>query len=160
MQQGLTKDEVDQMLDEFLLECAKKEGGNDADIKFLKDRNLPSTKQQDCMVACIGENFDLASRKIQYSLWYEIRENSSKFNKFVLNSYDKQVANGKILVDKVMKLATSVLADQPAKIDIISAIAEECQDGKDAERCQASHNIYDCGIKSADKHGFNLKDFV
>lgn len=41
LQQGLSKDEVDQMLDEFLMECAKKEGGNEADIKFLKDRNLP-----------------------------------------------------------------------------------------------------------------------
>lgn len=49
------------MLDEFLLECAKKEGGNADDIKFLKDRNLPVSKQQDCMVACIGENFDMVS---------------------------------------------------------------------------------------------------
>lgn len=61
LQQGLSKDEVDQMLDGFLAECAKKEGGNDADIKFIKDRNLPVTKEQDCMVACIGENFELAS---------------------------------------------------------------------------------------------------
>lgn len=59
-----------------------------------------------------------------------------------------------------MQVASSVLAKEPAKIEIISAIANECQDGKVAERCQASHNIYDCGIKSADKHGFNLKDFI
>lgn len=68
--------------------------------------------------------------------------------------------NGKILVDKVNKLAASVLAGQQAKIDTIAAIAEECQDGKDADRCQASHNIYDCGMKSANKHGFNLQDFI
>lgn len=74
--------------------------------------------------------------------------------------YNKQVVNGKILVDKVVKMAGSVLAGQPAKIDIITAIAEECQDGKDGDRCQASHNIYDCGLKSASKHGFNLKDFI
>lgn len=59
-----------------------------------------------------------------------------------------------------MKIASSVLAKDPAKIDVISAIATECEDGKDADRCQASHNIYDCGIKSAKKHGFNLQDFI
>ena len=60
-QQRLTKEEVDQMLDEFLLECAKKEGGNENDIHFLKERNLPVSKEQDCMVACIGEGFELVS---------------------------------------------------------------------------------------------------
>lgn len=61
VQQGLSKAEVDQMLDEFLLECAQKEGGNADDMKFLKERNLPVSKVQDCMVACIGENFDMVS---------------------------------------------------------------------------------------------------
>lgn len=51
------------MLDEFLVECAKKEGGTDEDIKFIKDRNLPVKRHQDCMVACVGESFDLV-RKI------------------------------------------------------------------------------------------------
>lgn len=68
--------------------------------------------------------------------------------------------NGKILVDKVVKMASSVMASDPAKIDIVTAIAEECQDGNSGERCAASHNIYACGIKSADKRGFNLKDFI
>lgn len=43
LQQGLSKTEVDQMLDGFLLECAKKEGGSEADIKFIKERNLPGS---------------------------------------------------------------------------------------------------------------------
>lgn len=54
------------MMDEFLLECAQKEGGTADDIKFIKERNLPVTKQQDCMVACIGENFDMVSRCNKY----------------------------------------------------------------------------------------------
>lgn len=71
-----------------------------------------------------------------------------------------QVINGKVLVDKVIKMAGSVLAGKQDKIDIISTIATECEDGHDADRCAASHNIYDCALKSADKHSFNLKDFI
>lgn len=70
------------------------------------------------------------------------------------------MSGGKIMVDKVVKMASSVLANDPGKIDIISAIAEECQDGKDGDRCKASHNMYACSISSAEKRGFNLKDFI
>lgn len=61
LQQGLTKAEVDQMFTEFLFECAKKEGGTDDDIKFIRDRNIPVRREQDCIVSCVGENFDLVS---------------------------------------------------------------------------------------------------
>lgn len=91
VQQGLSKAEVDQMLDEFLLECAQKEGGNADDIKFLKDRNLPVTKKQDCMVACIGENFDMVSMHYApySSLQSKIRQTDSRliiyFKLYIIN---------------------------------------------------------------------------
>lgn len=70
------------------------------------------------------------------------------------------MANGKILVDKVIKMASSVLAGKQDKIDHITTIVVECEDGHDADRCVASHNMYDCALKSADRRGFNLKDFI
>lgn len=57
-------------------------------------------------------------------------------------------------------MASTVLINQPRKIDIITAIATECEDGGAEDRCAAAHNMIDCGLKSADKHGFDMAEFI
>lgn len=44
------------MVDKFLADCAAQEGASADDMKYLKDKNMPTSKAQMCLVACVGEN--------------------------------------------------------------------------------------------------------
>lgn len=63
LQQGLSREEFEGMIDNFLADCGAKEGASADDIKHLKDRNLPTTKGQMCVAACVGENLGFVSKK-------------------------------------------------------------------------------------------------
>lgn len=61
LQQGLSREEFEGMVDRFLADCAAQEGASADDIKYLKERNLPTTKGQMCISACVGENLGFVS---------------------------------------------------------------------------------------------------
>lgn len=63
MQQGLSREEYEGMVDNFLNDCAAKEGATADDITYLKGRNMPTNKQQMCVAACVGENLGFVSKK-------------------------------------------------------------------------------------------------
>lgn len=44
------------MINRVLADCGKREGASDADIEFLKNRNLPESTPQKCLTACVGED--------------------------------------------------------------------------------------------------------
>lgn len=62
MQQGLSREEFEGMIDKFLADCAAQEGAGADDIKYLKDRNLPKTRGQMCISACVAENLGFVSK--------------------------------------------------------------------------------------------------
>lgn len=63
-------------------------------------------------------------------------------------------------MDKVLKMADSLFGADSPKYAIAKDVATECQDGKDADRCEASHNIYACSMESIKKHGIDLKELM
>lgn len=73
-QQGLTREQFEEMVDKFLADCAAQEGANADDIKFLKERNLPKTKGQMCISACVGENLGFVS----FDLHFKKKKKNSK----------------------------------------------------------------------------------
>lgn len=50
------------MLFKLLHDCAKRESASKADIAYLAERNPPSTREQKCMSACVGETVGLVSK--------------------------------------------------------------------------------------------------
>lgn len=47
------------MLYKLLHDCAKRERASKTDIAYLAERNPPSSREQKCMAACVGETVGL-----------------------------------------------------------------------------------------------------
>lgn len=55
----MSKEKIEEMLLKLLKECAGREGASDDDVQFVKARNLPTSREQKCLSACIGEDIGL-----------------------------------------------------------------------------------------------------
>lgn len=49
---------------QLLNECKAKEGGSDADVQLMVNREHPTSPAGKCMSACIGEMIGVVSRSI------------------------------------------------------------------------------------------------
>lgn len=52
---------MEEMLDNFIMDCATKEGATTEEINFIRTYHLPQNKQQKCAIACVGELFGMVS---------------------------------------------------------------------------------------------------
>lgn len=63
---GLTKADVEEMLDKFILDCAAKEGASADEIGFIRSYGTPQNHAQKCAIACVGESFGIVSASMTY----------------------------------------------------------------------------------------------
>lgn len=129
-QDGLTKEQFDEMVDNFLADCASQEGANADDISYLKVKgNMPTNKGQMCLVACVGENLGF-------------------------------VKNGKEDIESSIKTVESVLGPDHSLMPAVREIAAECGDVALPDRCESSTAVYQCAQDGAKKRNFNLDDVI
>lgn len=61
------------MLDGFIMDCATKEGATPEEIDIIRKYNPPTSRQQKCSIACVGESFGFVSAQINFiRLYYRI----------------------------------------------------------------------------------------
>lgn len=53
-----------------LSDCGSREGASEADIEFIRGRNLPESKPQKCLTACVGEDAEMV--RLINSVIYQI----------------------------------------------------------------------------------------
>ncbi|XP_031638585.1 uncharacterized protein LOC116350788 [Contarinia nasturtii] len=58
-EQAMTKEQVMELYNKMVEECAKKESGSSTDIEEVFAKKLPSTKNGKCIHACVGETTGL-----------------------------------------------------------------------------------------------------
>lgn len=58
------------------------------------------------------------------------------------------------------KLAKNAFGADDPKVDLAIAIAKECVDVTDPDRCEAAAKMYDCGRKGAEKRGIKFENFM
>lgn len=57
----MSQSQIQEVANKFAGECARQEGASQADVDFLIARNMPTSRPQDCTVACVGENIGFVS---------------------------------------------------------------------------------------------------
>lgn len=62
-QGGLSRADVEEMLDNFILDCAAQEGATPEEINFVRSYQPPTNYKGKCSIACVGEHFALVRTK-------------------------------------------------------------------------------------------------
>lgn len=60
-QAELTRGQLDELLLSLLTDCVAKEGGTEDDMGHVMARELPETRTQKCIAACMGESIGLVN---------------------------------------------------------------------------------------------------
>lgn len=65
----MSKAEVEEMLNAFIMDCATKEGATADEIGFIRTYGTPQNRPQKCAVACVGEMFGIVSVTIKCTFY-------------------------------------------------------------------------------------------
>ncbi|XP_055326704.1 uncharacterized protein LOC129580383 [Sitodiplosis mosellana] len=63
IKQALTKEQIDEMTKKLLEDCAKKEGASTDEVANTVAHKTPTTKNEKCLHACVGESLGLIKDK-------------------------------------------------------------------------------------------------
>lgn len=147
------------MVDNFLADCAQQEGATADDIKYLKERNMPTSKGQMCMVACVGESLSLVN--VVPSNGRSKKSKKKSFDSVLLFfTYAQQLNNGRAEVENSIRMIGEMIGAENPKMAAVKEIAIECGEISLPERCESSSSVYKCAKDGSEKRGFNLKDFL
>lgn len=70
-----------------------------------------------------------------------------------------KIKGNQVSVEGNTALAKMAFDDNPGKIQTMTDIATECVGVTDANRCEASFKIMECGVAAAKKRGVSLTDW-
>lgn len=77
----MTEEEKKAIEVQLLADCKAKEGGTDADVQSMTDRDHPTTKAAKCMSACVAETIGIVSNK------------TKRFGQLVCSNFNKFFSN-------------------------------------------------------------------